>query len=398
MAIPEPSTPKSTSTRRDGPAGDPRFPSDLILGLRHLLATYPQAAAVLGLPRQYRVVIDAAPARRDIVWTISKAIQKDARTALVELMDSETLVIYAPDWLRTEVAKYLGEIAADAGVSELEADARWRELEARIRFLGDEELLDIVVPNPQVDEKDVPYVKVRLAVGAVAVLSDDKHFQAMETPLLGSHGLRRLRDYTRELSVHLSITIGGSIAFTISASAAARLVTNLVCAVSGAIRNAPTWLNVALGIGGIATLLHPSGRRISLDLLLRLRDSFATAWKGIEPILSDLALRSAAAKRRATSHLEQAGIVAPPDGTSLRKLLYAILVGQRCPQSLAQIEVAVRASGYVTRAKLLKPYILRLLRSDKRFRCTIGRWTSSSSAAMSKLRNPLSPDFGVAPS
>ncbi len=77
-----------------------------------------------------------------------------------EVIDAETLVIFAPTWLSREIDEHTKNIAADTEVSEQRVVEEWRELAQHIHFYEPE----ISNTNKQADcadPDDLPYKLVR---------------------------------------------------------------------------------------------------------------------------------------------------------------------------------------------------------------------------------------------
>lgn len=93
-----------------------------------------------------------------------------------------TSMLYAPDFLRLELAKHRGVVLRKSKL----ASADLAQLEmcvlARVRWVSDADVMAHLAPARKaldtIDPKDVPYLAAALAVGADAIWSDDTDFDA----------------------------------------------------------------------------------------------------------------------------------------------------------------------------------------------------------------------------
>src|SRR3989344_1810025 len=100
-------------------------PSDHLARLREFLITIPYLMELFGVLPQLRFVIDSNIIIHDLIWLIKHRQNPSARTGLQEVIASETIIAFAPNWLRTEIEKHIPIIAAEQHIPVYRLQEEW---------------------------------------------------------------------------------------------------------------------------------------------------------------------------------------------------------------------------------------------------------------------------------
>lgn len=119
-----------------------------------------------------RVIVDAN--------RIMSSILKDGSTRRV-LLDA-TSELFAPTYLRVEIDTWRMELSRRTGLTTDQFDALLDLLLGRISWVADADIAELI-PRARAalsDPKDAPYLAAALAIGADAIWSEDRDFDAQD--------------------------------------------------------------------------------------------------------------------------------------------------------------------------------------------------------------------------
>lgn len=354
----------------------------LIPGRSDALADYrefdhPVFRQAVGPLDHFVLIIDTNRVLEEIGWLVAKRKRPDARTGLQELHASGTVSLFAPEILIDEVESHLQEIADHYGTSVDALRAAWAEYRAMVHFIPGAHLGP--ADSSARDPKDVPFVRAKEAVGAVAIISKDNDIRAMAGLLVAHETIRIAVDYARAATTSaegrmMLLTAVGSVGATvwgIGAGAAA--------AFRGYLK-LPRWLKIAIPISLILSLvavaLHPTPRRKLRGAV----DAVKSKWPGFKAEAGALIeqfgseLRTAETNARTALEIIRQHIPSPKRGPTLRQYAYRACIVADVPMPLAELESKIRRMGYETESRQLGEYLRRVLRSDSRFREASAGW------------------------
>jgi len=329
--------------------------SDMLRPIREFAATIPWMRE-MGLPVQFRVVIDANVVLSDLLWLTRKRSNPHARTGLQEVVDAGTLLAIAPSWLDQEVREHAGEMAARAGVSVEQYFLEWKKYRTSIIFVQPKG----IGRGSEIDPDDVPYVSTYYKFGAHAVYSKDHHITQMGARTIDEQVIVTLRDYSRAASWQYTIQYGG-ITVTILGWHTLIASLHILGGIARFVRSSPRWVQGLLLAGGVALIAHPSSRAWLAETTRRFASSLRAG--ASETIRVGIQLGAQAALKQQEAHEALAQI----DGSlKNRRIPLAVSVRVLClneqrPLSLDEIEHEVLANGYHTKAKDFTRYLRRVL-------------------------------------
>lgn len=338
--------------------GDLIVPSDNLGPLRDLMA----AMGMVGVVHQVRVVVDSNWVLRDLRWLVGKRTSPEARTAFQEVLDSRTVVAYAPHTLRQEVERHIPQLASDLRVDGELVWEHWQDYQASIHFL---DATPLAQPERLRDPSDEPFIYVYGIVGAEAILSSDKDLRDSTARVVNLDVVLSLRDYTRAAAPEMTIKLGGAV-ILVAGIQTMRLAVDGLRAVYQGVAKLPLEVKAVLLVLGVLAVAHSKTRTVIVD---GLRSMSARAIQGaalLAPVLatlgSDLGLQQERAQRSWGATGFSGGRRHPA-----RLVAYAVCLAASEPLGLGEIEQRMRAAGYSSAARRFRPYLLRVLRGDPRF-------------------------------
>lgn len=362
------SSPKSDSRR----AMDRLIRSDLLPQLVELTEAIPVLAALRPQVLQMRLVFDANRVHAELRWRLTRRKKPSDRSAIHEAIVAGVVVLFAPVHLKSEIAKYLEDIAEDTDVSVADVQREWDLFQKHICFYEPKSRASSVESYADID--DFPYLATSREIDTQAVYTSDRHLAAMQAPVVSAFIDTHLRDYARASSIQIVLQLGSSFSVVVSwelLCAAYRLLTRAI----HALKRLPPLAQVVLAGAAAVAVLHPKSREklaAGWNSLLR-SDAVVLVWEAI----SHLVLTADAAKRDADSHYEHLHTVVPE--RQQRPMLHhvrAVCVAAHSELSLDELERRVRRGGYESQSKSFRQYLRRILRSDKSFiEVAPGRWS-----------------------
>jgi hypothetical protein len=87
--------------------------SDALKHLRSSITQLKKLNMDLGVVAQFSLVIDTNAVIKELLWLTQKRRHADARSGLVETLDSETIKLFGPPQLFDEVQRKIPIVAAD---------------------------------------------------------------------------------------------------------------------------------------------------------------------------------------------------------------------------------------------------------------------------------------------
>ncbi|MHB1609919.1 MAG: PIN domain-containing protein [Acidiferrobacter thiooxydans] len=350
-------------------SGIPSIPSDYLRDFRTLAALREPLRLAIGNILQIRLVIDTNMVISDLLQLAKPRSVLNYRTALQELMASETIVCYAPEHLKGEIENHWLEEAEKKGIAPEAAEALWKSYAGHLRFCPVS--LDAADSHGVLDPADLPFTMLASRIGA-HIYSRDPHILAMGGHVVTMDCVFHLRDYARYKTVEVAIQIGGVVVASGTIGALV-LAFQAVKAVLSIFMRLPPGAKLLILLG-LVWVMADEGRRKTLmasgqnmvhglteTLGLPLKEAFGELTK-IKPLVSD-ALRQIDREIRQDKRLP------------LRVLIRAALEGEASSLSVHEIEARIRAAGYLTTAKALRVYIRKVLRQHSCFRRAVdGTW------------------------
>ena len=316
---------------------------------------------------QMRFVLDTNIVISDLLELAKPHEVANYRTALQELTASATIIAYAPNYLKTEMAKRWPGIAADKGISSEMATKLWEDYQSGLRFC--EVVIDERRAHSRVqDPNDRSFLILAEQIGAHAIVSKDRDISAMGGQAVTIDFCVILRNYARHKTVEVAIQIG-SIVLTSAAIGTIVLAAKVIQMVLASIMRLPPLLQLVI-VAGVIWALADDKRRTALLAMVGLW------WSGLSQTIADPMSRvfddftKAAPLVRQTSQQVDKKLEVRKR-VALRTLIRATLTGEPSSLSVREIERRVRMAGYFTKAQNLQAYIRRVLRQEPSFQQTV---------------------------
>ena len=207
--------------------------SDELADLRRLF-TGNGLFSAFGSLLEIKLILDANAVLADIRWLVCKARNQEARTSLIESLDAETIVAYAPTYLEIEIIKNIPLIASNEKVDPKLLFEKWELLKNKIIFIESGEPVD-----GELDPKDAPYVRLHEATGH-PVLSTDRHIPKMGAKVISIQITAHAKDYSRCAAIEYKIKAGALGAFYISATVI-KAASDFLRSLTPALKRIPSW-------------------------------------------------------------------------------------------------------------------------------------------------------------
>lgn len=349
----------------------PRIPSDALVGIYALIDTWPELAEALGQPKRLVIVVDSNVILTDLIWMEKNRRKPTARTRLVELLASGTVIAFAPKELDEEVMEHLPRRAGEVGIAPEVLVLRWEQIRQHIhRAPGVSGSRPITVP----DDDDVPFYQLTLAVGARGIYTQDSHHREMGTPIIETEALEILLRYSRDTAIECTIRLGASILLVAALSVVLAALEALAVAVRFLADNPEIAAVIALGI--LLLLSNPRSRARISTLIQSVMSVARDKWASVVPVLSELARASVESGSRSRLAWTEAELGLPP-ARPIRAVDYAFAVMVRAghPLPMTSLLKGMLAIGYVSRSDHPWVHLARRLRRDPRFQqLDDGQW------------------------
>lgn len=282
--------------------------SDDLTWLQRLLEQYPAIASLNQFVRVH-VIVDANAVFEAILWSLRRARKKNARPALLELLEAEAINCFAPTFLPKEIVSIIHKRATRYKYSVKLALKIWAKYEVKIQ------LVDVGEPPRLVetagDPKDVPYLKLQEKL-KFSIVSDDQHISDMGGNSVNSTVFLSLRKYSRESATVVKLNILGLFSATIPVMALTQSVALIQKSISRAAKRFPQWIWVAAAFLVAILMLNPKNREWLVHRIASCKESIQKAALGminaLEPFFEEHQ-RSSNAAREALSEANEKGLV-----------------------------------------------------------------------------------------
>lgn len=261
--------PRNTSRKKTGAPADPTVKSrpPWLSDIRRFLEVRDEFAALLGQPAIFKIVVDANIFIRELLWIIEKRKDEKARPALLECLESGTIVAHVTPRILEEVERNMRGLGAERGFLDQAWQVHWTI------YLS---MLVVSDPDPAVtakyenrrDPTDAPTLALAETQGMDGIMSSDKDLKAMGGQVLPLKFKLEARDYSRKAAIQVSLQIGGVYLAVGAVEGLIYVAKSLGAAIRG-IGRLPGWLKVALTVGALCLAVHPTSRkaiRNSLEL------------------------------------------------------------------------------------------------------------------------------------
>ncbi|WP_412022791.1 PIN domain-containing protein [Burkholderia cepacia] len=155
---------------------------------------------------QVNLILDANVVIREIMWATTKRKNPLGRSELLEVLEVETVIAWAPTFLESEVEKYF-PLIVEKGATLEEVTAHWLHLRTLINLVevggAPEDGTGYRDPN------DIPYIRLQQKINATIVTAD-KDIAAMGGTVVSPiAAMATLRAYSRAAAVQVTFQVGG---------------------------------------------------------------------------------------------------------------------------------------------------------------------------------------------
>ncbi|MFC5431469.1 PIN domain-containing protein [Paraburkholderia denitrificans] len=246
---------------------DSNIRSDMLKDYRKLYDDGTPLALLASL-FQVNLILDANVVIRELIWATTKRKNPLGRSELLEVLEVETVIAWAPTFLKSEVEKYIPFII-EKGAKHEDVGAHWLRLRALINFV---DVGDVPSDGGEYrDPKDVPYILLQRTISATIVTAD-KDIAAMGGRVAPIAVMATLRAYSRAAAVQVTFQVGGYALGGLGLNALSGAAKFVYSAGKRASANIPreVWLSV-LAVLCIA-MVNPTSRtwlRLQLEAIAR---------------------------------------------------------------------------------------------------------------------------------
>lgn len=273
------------------------FDTKEIATFRRWLDQNPALLNTVGQFARFRVVVDANIVVQDLIHRVK--YPERGNTALQELIQSTVIEAHAPRWLEQEITSAIPQAARRQVLPEQLLWDCWHQYKQVL--IWDETLRDAPT-SASVDPKDVPYAVLEKTIGALGILSHDRHFQKMGCNLLTFEFVLTMRNYARASVVDVGIRVSGAMVGTITIS----MIRTIISAIAAGINRLPPALRVALMMAAFIAIIHPGTRGWIAERWRSISPAATDLWNEIGPILVRLGQTAQAKRIEAEVHLAKA--------------------------------------------------------------------------------------------
>ncbi|MFM0328962.1 PIN domain-containing protein [Paraburkholderia strydomiana] len=155
---------------------------------------------------QVNLILDANVVIKELIWATTKRKNPHGRSELLEVLEVETVIAWAPTFLEAEVEKYI-PLVVEKGASQEEVTAHWQRLRALITLV---DVGGAAEDGAEIrDPKDVPYIRLQEKINAT-IVTDDKDISAMGGTVVPRIAvMASLRAYSRAAAVQVTFQVSG---------------------------------------------------------------------------------------------------------------------------------------------------------------------------------------------
>lgn len=351
------------------------IPSDNLLHLRELFLTWQPFFRLLEIMPQFRLVIDSNVVIEELLYLVKSRKNPSARTSLQEAIDSGAVVALAPFKLRDEIIRHIPRLAEERDVPEESLRRTWLEYQLRINFI-DVGPISAEDEASAADPDDLSFVYLYQKVKADAVVSRDRHIQAMGAWSVELEVVIHIRDYARAKAPEVTLRAGAFIV-TVPLIAGAHALGKLLIRVAKGIANLPPGVQLALLAGAAVVGAHPRSRRalstFASERVVKLKEPALVALSVLQALMKQLD----AAEQQVWSKQEILERSIPRAAKRpLRSVARSVCLGAGSALTVDELMREVFRAGYESGSTQFKYYLLRVLRESEDFVCTPdGCWT-----------------------
>ena len=354
------------------------------------LARLSSALSTLGLPDsiagrfQVRLVVDSSVILTEICYLARSRRKPGARTALQEAVASRTVILVAPNDLKTEVERHIPRRAAEINAPAEHLNLHWQEYEKVILFQSPKDLPPLrgaeYVALKERDEDDLPFLEVMRMVNASAILTEDKHFSRSGIPAIPLALCIDLREYARGRALEMQIMVGGMAVGLVGIGAITGFFKGIEALLT-IVKRMPPIIQFLMFIGLVIAIVHPRSQAAIGRFLANLGEHARRGWEAIEPAVLKMAEQSKEAQIQSSQHLGKVKMRLERQGArppALSHIAYGICISAGQPLAAEEIQRLALAEGYKPRGLDSLKYLRRILGSDSRFQiCAGGKWAPS---------------------
>lgn len=281
---------------------DPYFvPSDKLKELREFAKAWKEVGQHIGGAVQLRIIVDTNVVLGDIRWLAYKRKDAAARTSLIETIDAGTIDAYVPPALHGEIEKHIERISREEGLDQARLLSVWGEYQKKLKVVEPDSSV-IRSYSGGVDPDDAVFVALAKAVGAVGVVSKDRHIAMMGGKKISVDCVVSLRDYSRATAIELNIKCMGISLGWVSVVTIRGLIRVLVAGIS----RAPNWVKLTLVVGASFCVIHPGAREKISSGFKRALAGIKEATPTVVAHIADAASVAQQQSKIAKSHLDKA--------------------------------------------------------------------------------------------
>jgi len=278
--------------------------SDHLKHFRFALEEWHELQPLLGDVARFRVVVDTNVVLGDLLWLCKKRKNEEAKTSLLEVIEAETIEAYAPPALIKEVEEKLPYVSKKRKVDIEKLQAQWETYKTKLT-IQEPEPASVKSLQQGVDPDDAFFISLAEDISAHGVVSKDHHIGMMGGNWITVECVTSLRNYSRAISVNMSIKVSG-VALTGVAIESIRHVVLGIKTLAAAISRAPDWVKIALVAGSLFVALHPGARAKAIQWV----KSAITGIKDVTPYIAEHIAEAAVLSEKhgteAKVHLEKA--------------------------------------------------------------------------------------------
>ena len=324
----------------------------------------PYLRDLIGKPVHFRVVIDASIVYSELLWILEGRNKPEARTKLQELIDSGTIIAYAPYWLENELKEHFAEISRKTGVSEKAVRLEWFNYRERIQPHDPKGSLPKKVSMP--DEDDHDYAVTFSEVAANAIYTEDKGFSEAGFPTVDKEIVIYLHKYSRESVLFYSISYGGVVIASLTGTAIEGIIKSLPM-IASTISRLPAAVKIIFVLSLFVIIANPSFRKKAITFFSRIALEAAELLDIIAAQAQDRMQRALEGKHKAEEALNRI----TPNFCRAKAPVWrqALMILREQKELIATEKMAtlILDFGYVTRAKNFVDYVQRVLREKPYF-------------------------------
>jgi predicted nucleic acid-binding protein len=278
--------------------------SDRLKDLRVIINAWRESNVLLRGAVQFRLVVDSNVVLGDIIWLVSKRKDRAAKTQLMETIEAETIELYVPPSLFTEVDEKIPLIAKK---KKLDIDlmyAHWETYKLKLKvYAPDDELVQALKNG--VDPDDAVFVALAETIAASGVFSKDKDIGMMGANQISIECITHLRNYSRATAIELNIKVNGVLFANVGIAAIRGLFAGIKALIDG-IGRAPDWVKLALLAGVLFIALHPGARASVVRGLKAMLAGISEATPAVISYIAEAAALAEKHKNEAKGHLDKA--------------------------------------------------------------------------------------------